>query len=73
MFIVYGVLCGLLGALVGAVVGMFAGLIIAHLTRMSSFEGKSGFFMAFTMVIGGAIGFLATAIGMSIYFHSKTG
>jgi hypothetical protein len=73
MHIVYGILCGLLGAIVGAGIGIGVGFLIVWITKMSSFEGKSGFFIAFTMLGGAILGFLGTAIGMSIYFHSRAG
>lgn len=71
MFVVYGILCGVLGAVAGAGLGIGAGFLIVRLTQMSSFEGKSGFFIAFMMLAGGIVGFLVTTIGMSIYFHSR--
>ena len=72
MSLFYGFLCGLIGAVVGVGVGIGLGLLIVRLTHMSSFEGKSGYFVAFMALGGGVIGFLAAAVGMSVYFHSRT-
>lgn len=72
MNLIYGLLCGIAGAVAGAALGVGIGLFIVKLTNMSSFEGKSGFFVAFVALAMGLIGFLAAGIGMSIYFHSRS-
>jgi hypothetical protein len=72
MHVVYGVLCGIGFAIVGAIAGFFIGMAIAIATKMSSFEGKSGYFCVAIGFIGAVLGFIGGSIGMTIYFATRT-
>jgi hypothetical protein len=69
MWIVYGLLSAAGGAILGGVLGFLGGAIYARATRMSSFEGKAGYFVVFMGMFGAIIGALALGVGMTIYFH----
>lgn len=73
MTIVYSLLIGIVGAAIGAGLGIGAGLLIVKITHMSSFEGKSGYFVGFCMLAGIVLGFVASAIGAGIYFRTRAG
>lgn len=71
MWIVYGILCGIGGFIVGCAIGIAGGAAYAKATNMSSFEGKSGYFVVAIGLLGGILGALACGIGMALYFRSR--
>jgi hypothetical protein len=71
MYLVYGALCGLAGAVVGCAIGLACGMWYAKATNMSSFEGKSGYFVVLIGLLGGMVGGLAAGIGMAMFFYYR--
>ena len=71
MYFVYGLLCGVGGAAIGFALGVAVALAIVKATSMSGFEGKSGYFTAAIALLGAMIGFLASAIAMTIFFYRR--
>jgi hypothetical protein len=71
MFLIYGLLCGVVGAIVGLAIGVAGGAWYAKATNMSSFEGKSGYFVMLIGLLGGILGGLICGIGMTLYFRSQ--
>lgn len=60
--IALGLLCALLGAIAGGGLGIGGGLAWTALAETSSFEGYSGFVIAYWMLAGIILGFIAGAI-----------
>ena len=71
MWVVYGLLCGVVGAVGGFILAAAAAAWYAKATNMSSFEGKSGYFVVFMGLLGAVVGALACGIGMALYFRSR--
>jgi hypothetical protein len=71
MWIVYGLLCGAVGAIGGFFLAAFSALAYAKAINMSSFEGKSGYFVMLIGLLGGIVGALACGIAMALYFRSQ--
>jgi hypothetical protein len=71
MYLVYGGLCGIAGAVAGCALGLACGTWYAKATNMSSFEGKSGYFVVLIGLLGGVVGGLAAGIGMAMFFYHR--
>lgn len=72
-----GIVLGILAGLgIGVVCGLlaFAGaMAYANATNMSSFEGKSGFFVMGITLLGGLVGTIGGIVGMIWFFSRSSG
>lgn len=71
MHVIYGVLCGIVGAVVGFTIGVVGATHYAKASNMSSFEGKSGYFVVAIGLLAGLVGALVCGIGLALYFRSR--
>ena len=66
MFIVYSLLGGIGRGVAGMLLGFFGAMAYAKATRMSSFDGYSGYFCIMMGLLGAILGFLVGTVTLLV-------